>query len=229
MRRGEPRIAARGPDVRGNQRALPMMVLTQILGGQDGQVRGRGKIADHHLAPRPVVHRELAVPEAIRHGRLDLLATGRPLNGVARAHVDDAAFARLVIRQLEFATHVLREQPQHRRLSGRRHRGELVEKNDDQIAFVGQPRGVARPCHRQQANTVGRGYRKAAEILRLSNRADQDDHLALDSRARESRLETLGELGLPYSGKAGDVDGDACLQANGNQLDEMRELHPWLD
>ena len=49
--------------------------------------------------------------------------------------------------------------------------------------------------------------------------------LALHARARESGLEALGELGLADAREAGHVHRDARLQANGNQLNEVRELH----
>ena len=41
----------------------------------------------------------------------------------------------------------------------------------------------------------------------------------------ESRLETLGELGLADAGKAGHVHRDASLQADRDQLNEVFEFH----
>ena len=123
------------------------------------------------------------MPQPIRHRRLDLLSAGGPFDGVAGAQIDDAAFPRLVVRQRELTADVLRQQAQHRRLRRRRHGGELVQKDHHHVAVLGEALRVARPGHRQQPHAVGRRDRKAAEVLRLPNRADQDDDLALESRA----------------------------------------------
>ena len=98
-------------------------------------------------------------------------------------------------------------------------------KIDDQVAVLGQPLGVARPRHRQQPHAIRRRDRKAAEVLRLANRPDQDEDLALHAGARESGLQALGELGLADARKAGHVHRDARLQADGDQLNEVGELH----
>ena len=187
--------------VRRNQRPLPMMMRVQVVGRQHGQVGWSGEVAHHHLAPRAMVHGELAVPQPVGHWRLDLLSAGRPLDRVAGAQIDHAAFSRFVIRQLQFAAHVLGQQTQHRGLRRRRHGRELVEKDDDQVAVFGEPPGIARPGHRQQAHAVRRGHRKAAEVLRFTNRSEQDHDLAFHACARESGLQALGELGLADAGK----------------------------
>ena len=49
--------------------------------------------------------------------------------------------------------------------------------------------------------------------------------LHLSPAACESRLETLGELGLADAGKAGHVHRDARLQADRDQLNEVPEFH----
>src|SRR5262249_17779392 len=103
VRRRHPRITPRGLYVRRDRRPLTMMVRVQVVGRNDRQVARRGKVADHHLAPRVVVHRELAVPQPVRHRRLDLLPTGRPFDGVAGAEIDDTPLSGLVVRQLELA------------------------------------------------------------------------------------------------------------------------------
>jgi hypothetical protein len=48
---------------------------------------------------------------------------------------------------------------------------------------------------------------------------------ALHAGARESRFQAFRELGLADAGKAGHVHRNACLQADGDQLDELGELH----
>ena len=107
-------------------------MLAQVIGRQHRQIVWRREVADHHVAPGFVVHRELAMPQPVRHRRLDLLAAGGPLDGIARAEIDDAAFAGFVVGQLQLAAHVLAQQPQHRRLRRRRHRRQFVQKDDDQ-------------------------------------------------------------------------------------------------
>jgi hypothetical protein len=88
-----------------------MVMRVQEVCRHHRQVGGRGKVAHHHVAPRFVVHRELAVPQAIGHRRLDVLSAGRPFDGVAGAEIDDAALAGFVVGQLQLAAHVLGEQP----------------------------------------------------------------------------------------------------------------------
>ena len=99
------------------------------------------------------------------------------------------------------------------------------------FAIGGEALRVACPCHRQQPHAIRRRDRKAAEILRLANGADEDDDLALDPRAGESGLETLCELGLADAGKPDHVHRDPRLQADRDQLYEMFEVHvpPSLD
>ena len=188
IRRRQPRIAAGRLHVRGDQRALAMVMLAEVIRRHDRQIGGSGEVAHHHVAPGLVVHRELAVPQPIRHRRLDVLPARGPFDGVTGAEIHDAAFAGLVIRQLQFAAHVLGEQPQHRRLRRRRDRRQFIEKDDDQVALFGELARVSRPRHRQQPHAVGCRDREAAEILRLADRADEDDDLALDAGARRTRL-----------------------------------------
>ncbi len=201
------------------------MVRSQVISWQHRQIARSGEVAHHHLAPRLVVHGELAMPQAIRHRRLDLLSARCPFDGVARAQIDDAPFARLVVGQLQLTADVLRQQSQHRRLRRRRHGRQLVEKDDDEIALFGKALRIACPRHRQQSHAVRRRHGKAAEVLRLSNRSDEDDDPALHAGARESRLEALGEFSLADTGKAGDVHRNARLQTDGDQLNEVREVH----
>jgi hypothetical protein len=229
--RGHPGIAPRCPYVRGNRGALTVMVVVQVVDRQDRQVARRREVAHHHVAPRLVVHRELAVPQPVRHRRLDFLSAGGPFDGIARAQIDDAAFPRLVIRQRQLTTDVLRQQAQHRRLRRRRNGRELVQKDDHHVPFRGQALRVPCPGHRQQPHAIRRRDRKAAKVLRLANGADEDDDLALDPRVRESCLEALGELGLADAGKPDHVHRDARLQADRNQLNEVFEVHvsPSLD
>src|SRR5262249_23491173 len=75
------------------------------------------------------------------------------------------------------------------------------------------------------SHAVWRRRRKSAEVLRLANGADEDDDLAVDAGSGESGLETSGEFGLPDAGKTRNVHRDARLPADGDQLDEVRELH----
>ena len=201
------------------------MVLLQVVSRQDRQVAGRRKIADHHVGPGFVVHRKFAVPQAIRHRRLDLLSAGRPFDGIAGAEIDDAALSGLVVRQRQLTADVFGQQAQHRRLRRRRYGGQLVEKDHDHVALFGEPLRIARPRHGQQPHAVRRRDGKAAEVLWLANRADQDEDLAFEAGTREPGLEALGELGLADAGKAGHVHRDARLQADGDQLDELFELH----
>ena len=201
------------------------MMLAQVIGRHDGQVGRRGEVAHHHVAPRLVVHRKLAVPQAVRHRRLNLLPAGGPLDGVARAQVHHAALAGLVIRQLDLPADVLGQEPQHRRLRRGRDGGQLVQEDHDHVAVLGEALRVAGPRHGEQAHAVRRRHREAAEVLRLANRSDQDEDLALDAGALEASFEALRELGLPDAGKAGHVHGDARLQADRDQLDEVPELH----
>ena len=93
-RRCQPGIAPRRFHIRRDQRPLPVMVRAQIVGRQHRQIARRREVADHHVAPGFVVHRELAVPQAVRHRRLDLLPAGGPFDGVAGAQVDHAALSR---------------------------------------------------------------------------------------------------------------------------------------
>jgi hypothetical protein len=172
-----------------------------------------------------VVHRELAVPQPVRHRRLDVLSAGSPLGRIAGAQVHHAAPARLVVRQPQLAADVLGQQPQHRRLRRRRHGGELVQEDDDEVAVLGEALRLARPGHGQQAHPVRRGHRKTAEVLWLPNRPDQDHHLASDPGALEPRLEALRELRLPDAREAGHVHRDASLQSYGDELYELPELH----
>ena len=202
-----------------------MMVRSQVVGWQHWQIAGSREVAHHHVAPRLVIHRELAVPEAIRHRRLDLLSTCGPLDCVARAHIDDATLARLVVGQLQLTADVLGQESQHRRLRRRRDGRQFVEKDDDEVALFGKTLRLARPRHRQQSHALGSRYGKAAKVLRLANRPDQDEDPALDADACESRLEALGELGLADTGEPGDVHRNARLQADGDQLDEVSEVH----
>jgi len=211
--------------IRRDQRPLPVMVLVQIVGRQHRQIARRREVADHHVAPGFVVHRELAVPQPVRHRRLDLLPAGGPFDGVAGAQVDHAPFPGLVVRQLQLAAHVLGQQAQHGGLRGWRDGGQLVKKDHHQVTLLGKSSGVSRPGHGQEPHAVGRGHRKAAEILRFTNGSHQDQDLALEARALESRLEALGELGLPHTGKAGHVHRDAGLQPDRDQLHEVFEGH----
>ena len=105
------------------------MVRAQVVGGSTGRLLGAGKsltIISHQVSwsmGNSPCHKP------VRHRRLDFLSAGRPLDGVAGAQVDDAAFPGFVIRQLQFAAHVFGQQTQHRRLRRRRHRRELIEKD----------------------------------------------------------------------------------------------------
>ena len=104
-------------------------------------------------------------------------------------------------------------------------RGRLEFARFTGVTVFGETQRVACPGHRQQADAIRRRDRKTAEVLRFTNGADQHDDLALDAHAREARLEALGELGLADARKPRDVHGDTRLQADRNQLDELRELH----
>ena len=197
------------------------MVRPQVILRQHWQIGRSRKVAHHHVAPRLVIHGELAMPQTIRHRRLDLLSPRCPFNGVACAQIDYAPFARLVIRQLQLTAYVLGQQPQHRCLRRRWNCCELVEKDDDEIALLGKALGIACPRHRQQSHAVRRRHWKAAEVLRLADRSHEDEDLALDAGAGESRLEALGEFSLADTGKTGDVHRNARLQTDGDQLDEV--------
>ena len=165
------------------------------------------------------------MPQPVRHRRLDFLSAGGPFHRIAGAQIHDAALPRLVVRQPQLTADVLGQQAQHRRLRRRRNGGELVQEDHHQVAVLGEALRVARPGHGQQPHAVGRRHRKAAEVLWLPNRPDQDDHLAFDPDAIESRLEALGELGFADAGKAGHVHRDTGLEPDGDELHEMSEFH----
>jgi hypothetical protein len=93
------------------------------------------------------------------------------------------------------------------------------------VAVFGELARIPGPGHRQQAHAVRGRHRETAEILRLADRSDEDDDLALDARAGERGLEALGEFRLADAGEPGDVHRNPRLQADRDELDEVLESH----
>jgi hypothetical protein len=80
------------------------------------------------------------------------------------------------------------------------HGGEFIEKHDHHVAILGEMSRVAGPCHRQQTHAVRRRDRKAAEVLRLSNRPDQDEDFAFEPARANPASRLLVNSVLPTPG-----------------------------
>ena len=93
------------------------------------------------------------------------------------------------------------------------------------IAILSEGLRIACLCHRHEAHAVWRRHGKTPEVLRLPNRADENEDFASDPRARESGFEAFRELRLAHAGKTRHVDRDARLQPNRDQLNELSKFH----